>query len=210
MGSDRGEADEKPARKVTLGGYWMYKTEVTVAQYRKYCEATGASMPDAPGWGWKDAHPIVNVSWDDAAAYCKWAGVTLPTEAQWENAARGTDGREYPWGNAWDASKCVNSVSPGSARSTAPVGSIPSAASLYGCLDMAGNAFEWCADWYAGSAYITAGDLDPTGPTQGVSRVLRGGSWSDVSPDNFRCACRNSRRPGRHFNDYGFRCARTL
>jgi len=97
-----GKSDEQPEHKVDLDGYWIYQTKVTVAQYRQFCQATGRSMPNAPSWGWKDDHPIVSVTWDDATAYAKWAGAALPTEAQWEKAARGTDGRIYPWGNEWD------------------------------------------------------------------------------------------------------------
>ncbi len=108
MGSKAGEGsdDEHPQHTVDLTGYWIYRTDVTVAQYRKFCTATGREMPDAPDWGWQDDHPVVNVDWDDANAYADWAGAALPTEAQWEKAARGTDGRIYPWGNDWDATKC--------------------------------------------------------------------------------------------------------
>jgi formylglycine-generating enzyme required for sulfatase activity len=211
MGSDTGAEDEKPARKVTLGGYWMYKTEVTVAQYRKFCEATGALMPSKPAWGRQDTHPIVDVSWDDAVAYCQWAGVSLPTEAQWEKAARGADGREYPWGNVWDARRCVCSVSPADAESTAPVGSVPAGASPYGCLDMAGNVWEWCADWYADTYYEAAPARDPKGPAQGRWRVLRGGSWYVGFPELFRCASRGYYGYPDFRNNHciGFRGART-
>ena len=155
MGStdDEGVRDERPQRKVYLDGYWMYKTEVTVAQYRKFCEATNREMPEAPEWGWKEDHPVVNVSWHDAVDYAKWAGASLPTEAQWEKAARGTDGRVFPWGNEWDAGACANSVS-WSLKGTKPVGSCPAGASPYGCVDMAGNAWEWCADWYLSLIHI--------------------------------------------------------
>jgi len=137
---------------VNLDGYWIYKYEVTVAQYRKFCNETGSNMPEAPSWGWQDDHPIVHVSWDNATAYTQWAGVRLPTEAQWEKAARGTDGRAYPWGNEWDATKCANSVGQ-RLSSTKPIGSYPSDTSPYGALDMAGNVWEWCADWYDGNYY---------------------------------------------------------
>jgi len=137
--------DEKPQHLVYLDGYWIYKMEVTVAQYRKFCEATGRSMPKAPNWGWLDTHPIVNISWDDANAYALWAGASLPTEAEWEKAARGTDGRQYPWGNDWSTEKCIHFSN--SQGKTAPVGNNPAETSPFGCLDMAGNAWEWCADW---------------------------------------------------------------
>lgn len=120
------ERESQAQRKVYLDGYWMYKYEVTVAQYRKFCKATGRTMPNVPRWGWKDDHPMVNADPVLAEAYAKWAGCRLPTEAEWEKAARGTDGRRYPWGNKWDVRKCVNSVKD-RLQGTKPVGSCPSA-----------------------------------------------------------------------------------
>ena len=211
MGStdDEGVRDERPQRKVYLDGYWMYKTEVTVAQYRKFCEATNREMPEAPEWGWKEDHPVVNVSWHDAVDYAKWAGASLPTEAQWEKAARGTDGRVFPWGNEWDAGACANSVS-WSLKGTKPVGSCPAGASPYGCVDMAGNAWEWCADWYDEAYYGNeAPSRNPPGPASGGYRVLRGGSWNCGDRGPFRCANRLLYRPGRRDDFGGFRCSRT-
>jgi len=121
MGSSKYDR-ETPQREVYLDGYWIYKYEVRVAQYRKFCQHTGREMPSPPSWRWADDHPMVNVTWDDAAAYTRWAGGRLPTEAQWEKAARGTDGREYPWGDDWDASKChCSKVEWGDAGRTAPL-----------------------------------------------------------------------------------------
>ena len=211
MGStdDEGVRDERPQRKVYLDGYWMYKTEVTVAQYRKFCEATNREMPEAPEWGWKEDHPVVNVSWHDAVDYAKWAGASLPTEAQWEKAARGTDGRVFPWGNEWDAGACANSVS-WSLKGTKPVGSCPAGASPYGCVDMAGNAWEWCADWYDEAYYGNeAPSRNPPGPASGGYRVLRGGSWNCGDRGPFRCANRLLYRPCRRDDFGGFRCSRT-
>ena len=208
---------QKPQRKVYLVGYWMYKYEVTVAQYRKFCEATKKEMPKAPRWSWKDDHPIVNVSWQDAVDYAKWAGVSLPTEAQWEKAARGTDGRIYPWGNKWDASKCASSVET-LLKGTQPVRSYTSGASPYGCMDMAGNVYEWCADWYDPNYYKNAPSRNPKGPSEAVkftipqvgdvpgARVLRGGSWFYL---NFLCAYRDYFDPTYRYDFNGFRCART-
>ena len=193
---------EEPQHKVTLDNYWIYKNDVTVAQYRKFCSATGRTMPDAPPWGWEDDHPVVKVTWDDAAAYAGWAKVHLPTEAQWEKAARGTDGRIYPWGNDWDKTKANSSE--GGPGQTTPVGSYPGGASPYGCLDMAGNVFQWCADWYG--PYDAAATKNPAGPATGdYFRVLRGGSWNYHS-DNCRSAYRNNISPSYWDITYGFRC----
>lgn len=218
MGSNNND-DEKPQHRVQLDSYWMYRHEVTVAQYRKFCQATGTSMPPAPSGGLQDKHPIVNVSWNDALAYCDWAGVELPTEAQWEGAARGTDGRTWPWGNKWDAKKC--NTEENGPESTTPVGAYPEGVSPYGCLDMAGNVWEWCADWYAPNYYLSrrqarqggggknAPQRNPSGPSTGQYRVLRGGGWFSNS-GNARCANRDSLTPDFVVNFIGFRCARTL
>jgi sulfatase modifying factor 1 len=211
---------EKPERKVHLDGYWIYKHEVTVAQYRKFCEATKTEMPKAPEWGWKDDHPMVMVTWQDAADYGKWAGASLPTEAQWEKAARGTDKRIYPWGNKWDASRCANSVET-KLKSTQPVGGYASGASPYGCIDMAGNVREWCADLYDPHYYENAPAKNPKGPSEvgGVimpvsgkdnrPRVLRGGSWQFDSNYAFHCIDRGNDDPTIRYNTGGFRCAAT-
>jgi formylglycine-generating enzyme required for sulfatase activity/triacylglycerol esterase/lipase EstA (alpha/beta hydrolase family) len=199
---------EKPQHKVYLDAYYIYKTEVTVAQYRNFCTATGRKMPNAPNWDWQDTNPIVNVTWNDAKAYADWVGAILPTEAQWEKAARGGDGRIYPWGNTWDASKCVNSTN--SKNGTKPVGSFPIGASPYGVMDMAGNAWEWCADWYGADYYKKAPAKNPTGPVTGEYRVLRGGSWNYGYYNYCRGAYRLYDGPydlGNYYGDFGFRCA---
>jgi len=207
MGSIEAVYDnEQPEHKVYLDGYWIYQTEVTVAQYRAFCQATSRSMPDEPSWGWKDDHPVGDVTWHDATAYAKWAGAALPTEAQWEKAARGTDGRMYPWGNMWDIAKCVNNV--GTSRSSAaPVGSIPADASPYGALDMAGNVWEWCADWYGLAYYSSSPAKNPTGPADGSDRIFRGGSWLNDVAYYFRCAGRGRLDPSDRRYYGGFRCA---
>jgi formylglycine-generating enzyme required for sulfatase activity len=201
-----GLACETPQRKVYLDGYWIYKNDVTVGEYRNFCLATGREMPDAPAWGWKDDHPMVNVTWNDAKAYCDWAGAALPTEAQWEKAARGGDVRNYPWGFTWDAGKLWCSV--GEKRmSTAAVGRYPAGASPYGCLDMVGNVNQWCADWYDDSYYRKGENHNPPGAETGQMRVLRGGSWNKDATFYLRCAIRSAGIPNfRYLSYFGFRC----
>jgi len=205
-----GDADQylNLRHTVTLSGYYIYKNLVTVAMYRKFCEATSREMPSSPSWGWKEDHPMVKVSWDDAKAYCDWAGVSLPTEAQWEKAARGTDGRKYPWGNDFDKSKLWCSKSTYSdADRTAPVGSFPGGASPYGVLDMAGNVDQWCADWYDDRYWDSAPSQDPTGPGFAKDRVTRGGSWFEYDAKDFCAADRGWLTPTNGGYACGFRCA---
>jgi hypothetical protein len=195
MGDD--DMQDNPRHKVILFDYYIYKNLVTVGMYEKFCQDTGRKMPSAPkipfapsfnpDWSKKD-HPIVNVSWDDAKVYCDWAGVALPSEAQWEKAARGTQGRRFPWGDTFDNSKPQWSDADG----TASVGSFPAGASPYDVLDMAGNVWQWCADWY---------------DDKKDSRVLRGGSWLNLNPAYFRTALRIRFNPT-YYRSYvsGFRC----
>ncbi len=186
MGST-GDVNQLPVRKVYLDAFWIGKNIVTVAQFRAFCKAKPYPYDwkkFKPQWGWIDNHPMVLVNWNDARAFCKWAGGDLPTEAQWEKAARGTDGREFPWGPRFDPRKlCTNT------QSTAPVGSFPAGASPYGCLDMAGNVYQWCLDFY-GSSYAGLPDRNPTGPNVGQGHILRGGDWGDDNRISFRSAYR--------------------
>lgn len=158
-----------------------------------------------------DRHPVIGVSYYEAEAFCKWAGGYLPTEAQWEKAARQTFRTAtfvYPWGNTWSSQYCNNLediVFPG--YQTTPAGSYPSGESPFGCLDMAGNAFEWCSDWYSAGYYSQppeGGWRDPQGPASGMYRVLRGGSWS-LYANNCRAAYRGYAGPANVFYSYGFR-----
>ncbi len=209
MGSNE-RVEERPVRRVTLSAFHMSKNVVTVGDYKRYCESTGTSMPDAPSFNpnWsKLEHPIVNVSWNDAKGYCVWAGVDLPREAEWEYASRGgLAGKKYPWGDTWDKSKCANSAHPNQLHGTVIVGSYP--ANAYGLYDMSGNVREWCSDWYhwyQSTSSIIIHKLFPHGSDTGTDRVLRGGSWSDFNPAYLRCAYRGRHGPDYGYNDIGFR-----
>ncbi|MEI6513846.1 MAG: SUMF1/EgtB/PvdO family nonheme iron enzyme [bacterium] len=200
-------ADEMPQHKVQLDSYLLYKTEVTVAQYRKFCTETERNMPPEPEWKWQDTDPIVNVTWADAKAYADWAGMTLPTEAQWEKAARGTDKRVYPWGNTWDAAKMqCSTTKTGDAKKVTSVGEFPQGASPYGVLDMAGNVYEWCADWYNADYYKTTPLKNPAGPTTGTEKIQRGGAWDDFASGSFRSTYRPTYNPTFRSENVGFRC----
>ena len=199
-----GEPDETPIRRVYLDGYWIGKNLITVAQFRRYCDTVKYKYDwkkHKPKWGWWDDHPMVYVTWEEARAYAQWAGGDLPTEAQWEKAARGTDGRKYPWGEEWDASRCANNLT-----CPAPAGHYLRSASPYGLLDMAGNAAQWCRDWYDKDYYQSGNDRNPQGATTGVQRVLRGSAWSGFNPPYFRCANRFLQNPIYRFYFLGFRC----
>lgn len=181
--------DEAPQHKVSLETYYIGKYEVTVQQYLLFCVATGRTMPE--GFNNKNELPVTGVKWEDAKAYCDWAGLRLPTEAEWEKAARGTDGRIFPWGNEeWNAGGIFRMNFGGSGgyidgigwiedgyEYTAPVGSFPEGASPYGALDMAGNVMEWCNDWYDGKYYASSPRSNPTGPASGKYHTLRGSAW---------------------------------
>ncbi len=207
MGSNDGDSDEKPVHTVYLDKYYIGKYEVTVGQFRKFCNATGKTMPEQPSWNNRDDHPVVNVNWNDAKAYCDWAGLRLPTEAEWEKAARGSEARVYPWGSTWDNTKCNSSENGDSYSNTSPVGSFPSGVSPYGCYDMAGNVWEWCNDWYGGNYYGSSPTSNPAGPSSGTYRVLRGGSWC-TNGNNCRSANRSWNSPDYWYNINGIRPAK--
>lgn len=216
MGSLDGESlyDERPQHTIYLNGFWIDKTEVTTAQYKRCMEVGACTVPRglAP---WDDCtievtgkldHPINCVDWNQATAYCSWADRRLPTEAEWEKAARGIDGRVYPWGDVWNSGKLNSSDS--ALHSTTDVGSFPTGASPYGALDMVGNVWEWVADWYNDTYYATSPRENPQGPISGQFRVMRGGSWATGSY-NIRTAIRLSNQPDFSVDEDGFRCARS-
>jgi iron(II)-dependent oxidoreductase len=166
-----------------LDGFYIDKYEVSNAQYEKFIQATGHKAP--PLWGDQNFNlpqqPVVGVSWQAASDYCRWAKKRLPTEAEWEKAARGSTKYLYPWGDDFTYGQ-ANIITPGDGyQYTAPLGSYPAGASPYGVLDMAGNVAEWCADWYTSDYYRHGPRINPAGPASGEYRVVRGGSWNDPS-----------------------------
>jgi formylglycine-generating enzyme required for sulfatase activity len=239
MGSPEGvgSKDEQPQHTVYLDAFWIDQTEITNDMFNAFVAATGyvteaekagisaeivganrlhPQGPESDLTG-REKHPTVHMSWYDAKTYCEWVGRRLPTEAEWEKAARGTDGRTYPWGEAkpdgtladfadsntdlyW-ADRTVND----GYKVTAPVDSYPAGASVYGALDMAGNAWEWVSDWYSESYYLTSPSINPTGPETGIGRVLKGGSWFS-NASNIRSARRLMDDPALGFCNGSFRC----
>jgi formylglycine-generating enzyme required for sulfatase activity len=211
MGSDEGDPEDAPAHEVDLPAFEIDKFEVTNVDYSTFTEETGyVTFAEEQGHGsWRDewgigedSHPVVLVSWDDAQAYCEWLGKRLPAEAEWEKAARGDDGRIFPWGNDWDPNKA--NVQERELRGTTVVGSFGDGASPFGVEDMAGNVWEWTADWYRAYPDNTAED-----PYYGEQfRVTRGGGWFDLEPQATTFN-RNAADPQKTANDdLGFRCAR--
>ena len=250
---------EVPQREVYMSAYLVDKSPVTNAEYRKFIESGGYKQRDFwsdAGWDYalqskpldsdvvhsaldgEDDCPVINVSWYEAEAFARYAGKRLPTEAEWEKAARGTDGRIYPWGNEFDKTKlnCAESK----IEKPTPVTKFPDGISDYGCFDMAGNVWEWTADWFDSQYYRSAPDRDPQGPAKaedkpffgrpedvGTSiydlepaeagdstlsdcKVLRGGSWNGGGVIHIRCANRDYDEPDYKNDTIGFRCARSV
>jgi len=210
------QSNEKPQHKVYLDAFWIDRSEVTNWMYA-LCVQVGACREPLltrsfyrhtyyDDEQFKD-YPVIFVGWDDAKTYCKWAGRRLPTEAEWEKAARGTDGRSYPWGESIDCTKAnYQDGKEGCVGDTAQVGSYPKGASPYGALDMAGNVWEWVEDYYGESYYENSPERNPTGPEEGDAHVLRGGSWNYFMAYS-RCAFRFQNTANYRFADVGFRCA---
>lgn len=213
MGSKPGDGhpDENPQRLIFLDAYTIAKYEVTVGQYAEYLKSSRAEPPDF--WERVNAkehanRPVIGVDWLGAQEYCKFYGKRLPTEAQWEKAARGTDGRKYPWGeddpNAQHANY-ARDVTFSYGNSLTAVGSYEEGKSPYGIYDMVGNVWEWVNDWYGKMYYETASAKNPTGPDEGDYVVIRGGSWSK-RPAVARVAGRMYLMPSQRANSVGFRC----
>lgn len=219
----QGNPNESPQHAVLLPTYAIDQYEVTIERYAKFMEATKHDAPPL----WDDEavvtagdRPVVGVDWADAEAYCKWAGKRLPTEAEWEKAARGTDSRRYPWGDMQPFVDIANynrglwvsypvtlvSVTSGVTGMSIRHGLKEGGKSPYGLYHMAGNASEWVADWYDREYYQTSPKDNPKGPSSGEKRVIRGGSWGDP-PRNIRVTARFSAPPDFRDQSIGFRCA---
>ena len=201
--------DEHPAHRVSLPAFWLDAYEVTNAQYQTFVDQTKRTPPPI----WKSGRyldgtadqPVAQVIWDDAASYCQWAGKRLPTEAEWEKAARGTDGREFPWGDTFDAAKANTGLT--ERRGLTPVGSFQAGKSPYGVYDMVGNVWEWVEDWYR--AY--PGSADTSDYYGEKMKVIRGGGWEGSHYDashQYRAAYRFFAPPALPLGDVGFRCAK--
>jgi formylglycine-generating enzyme required for sulfatase activity len=233
------KAHESPRLRPDVSTYEIMKTPVTVAQFSRFIAEGGYAQREAwsdEAWAWKEragiacprffspaegdewkayltpSRPAVGVSWFEADAFARWSGARLPTEAEWEKAARGTDGRRYPWGDDWDGDAAGHREH--GPRCTVPAGVFPRGESPYGVLDMAGSVWQWCRDLYAADAYAHADRRDPEGPTRpaglddaAVRMVVRGGAWNTL-PWSLRSANRNSYPRTARFSNVGFRCAR--
>lgn len=204
------DRDERPYHAVYLDAFYIDRHEVKNADYLE-CVKNDAcrparTYPDFDG----PEQPVVGVSWDDAANYCRWAGKSLPTEAQWEKAARGTDGRVYPWGSSWCGCDCAIQEyrqSYGCGKdATWTVGSAARGASPYGALDMAGNVWEWVSDWYGAGYYSDSPKENPPGPASGEKRVKRGGGYANTRT-YLRASDRSPSPPSVASDSTGFRCA---
>lgn len=218
-------ADERPAHAVSLDGFWIDRTEVTNKRYKRCVEAGTCTSPTESDSYTRETYygdpayadyPVIWVGWEQAANYCNWVEARLPTEAEWEYAARGPESRIYPWGNRFDGTRlnyCDANCELGIAdetvddgyADTAPVGSYPSGSSWCGAFDMAGNVREWVSDWYG--AYPGEQQVNPSGPSSGELLVSRGGSWFDL-PYNVRSVKRGQNAPDFSAYKLGFRCAK--
>lgn len=219
------DSDETPQEGIYLDAFWIDQTEVTNSMFAQFLNEMGNLEEGGAFWfdsiatdvhvsqsdgnwqvegGYED-YPVVEVSWYGAWAYCQWAGRVLPTEAQWEKAARGADGNTYPWGEGINC-ELTNYRECEEFPNLSPVGYYPTGASPYGALDMAGNVWEWVVDWYGSDYFNTAPKNNPSGPESGDYRIMRGGSWQDNEKIT-RSTTRNYNIPRNSVSNLGFRCA---
>lgn len=218
MGTASEFSNERPERLVYLDDFYIDKYEVTNAEYKEFVDATGRKPPFvdvfwAKPYNWHNGtyprgtgdHPVVLVTRDDAAAYARWAGKRLASEAEWEKAARGLDGRTWPWGNMWDPNK--SNIKESFINSTQPVFFYEDGQSPYGCYNMAGNVTEWTADWYSENYYSRAPEKNPPGPVRGRTRVARGGGWDSNINLYARTGYRYNLPANTKSASLGFRCA---
>ncbi|HET7058506.1 MAG TPA: SUMF1/EgtB/PvdO family nonheme iron enzyme [Nitrospiraceae bacterium] len=217
-GDRDGGRDEYPRHEVVLDNYYIDIYEVTHGRYAEFVKATGHRAPENLKYPkrtlWKDhlsaslaERPVINVDWQDADAYCRWAGKRLPTEAEWEKAARGTDDRRFPWGNVEPTHKHLNFNQQWQGEKTLmPVGSYEAGKSPFGAYDMAGNVWEWVADWYDPLYYEKSPAANPKGPDTGTYKVLRSSGWSVETP-LVRLFTRVKSDPTNRNDSTGFRCA---
>ena len=220
MGSDgEGAADdERPVRTVWLEEFYIDRTEATNAEFMAFADSTRRLYPNNPMWDQNyflgsPNHPAINVTYEQAVAYCQWKNKRLPTEAEWEKAARGTDARVYPWGYEWDETRANlwgDSFGTDVFYNTAPVGSFPDGASPYGALDMIGNVWEWCEDWFDAEYYSRGENRNPHGPKEPTPwRVVRGGSFSSprTPTGDATIANRSKNHASLPIHHIGCRCA---
>jgi len=212
MGSENGEDNEKPVRAVFLDSFWIDQTEITTGMYARCVNDGKCALPGSkasltrPNYYGEDKYnnyPVIFVDWNMAKIYCDWAGRRLPTEAEWEKAARGTEAFVYPWGNAMPDKNLLNYKDVNG--DTTEVGMYPKGASPYGALDMAGNVWEWVNDWFASDYYRNSPVSNPPGPSAGRTHALRGGSWN-LNDDFVRSTYRGT-HPSEPNLGIGFRCA---
>ena len=217
MGSQDGLSKARPMHQVYVSAFYIDMFEVTTVRYAKFLGTAGQGQPGLVPILWDQVklaydgdRPVIGITWGAAQAYCRWAGKRLPTEAEWEKAARGTDGRTYPWGNAAPTSRLANYDKPVSANwyseSVRPVDSYEAGKSPYGVYGMAGNASEWVADWYDEKYYATSPASDPSGPARGQQKVLRGGSFGDPAIQ-LKSTARDNSAPTESGLYAGVRCA---
>ncbi len=215
-GTDAGGLDEGPPREIFLDAFQIDRYEVTNSQYGQFAAATGHRKAGPPSRYAKNVskmrgpnQPAIYVSWDDAVAYCQWKGRRLPTEAEWEKAMRGADGRLWPWGNTEQPDGANWARVNDGFEASAPAGSFKADMSPYGVMDGAGNVMEWVQDWYAERSYKELSDRNPPSPEYGVYRTMRGGAYTTTGGD-LRLTSRSKMVPDFRDETIGFRCAMSV